>query len=91
MGGAGPGGDSMSAPRSICPHGHALTGENLYLTPRGWRRCRACNRERQARRSGTGRVSQPRLPRGARCLRRCDCGGLLKRGVPHRCAYIEAR
>ena len=28
-----------------CPQGHPLSGENLYVDPRGYRGCRACRRE----------------------------------------------
>lgn len=27
-----------------CPHGHAFEGENLRITPQGWRKCRTCER-----------------------------------------------
>lgn len=27
-----------------CPKGHSLSGPNLYMTPKGWRNCRACRR-----------------------------------------------
>jgi hypothetical protein len=29
-------------PKTHCPHGHELAGDNLYVDPRGRRRCRAC-------------------------------------------------
>jgi len=28
-----------------CPHGHALSGDNLYVDPRGNRQCRECRRQ----------------------------------------------
>lgn len=31
--------------KTACPHGHAYAGDNLYFTPRGERRCRACRRD----------------------------------------------
>ncbi len=30
---------------ATCPHGHLLSGDNLYVEPAGHRRCRACRRE----------------------------------------------
>lgn len=30
-----------------CKHGHELSGDNLHITPKGTRFCRACNRRRQ--------------------------------------------
>ena len=36
------------ARRTHCKRGHhALSGENLYITPQGGRRCRQCQRDRQ--------------------------------------------
>ena len=29
-----------------CPAGHDLIGRNLYVDPKGWRRCRECRRTR---------------------------------------------
>jgi hypothetical protein len=34
--------------RTHCPQGHEYTPENTYVSARGWRYCRACNRERSA-------------------------------------------
>jgi hypothetical protein len=34
---------------SLCRQGHELTPENTRIDKRGYRRCRACNRERQRR------------------------------------------
>ncbi|MDX6568753.1 MAG: hypothetical protein QOH15_1331 [Gaiellales bacterium] len=34
-------------PKTHCNHGHEFTAENTRVTPRGWRDCRACERERQ--------------------------------------------
>lgn len=30
--------------RNVCSHGHPLTGDNLYITPNGKRRCKECYR-----------------------------------------------
>jgi len=38
-----------------CVRGHPLSGENLYITPRGSRRCRACKRLYDHNRVGFGR------------------------------------
>ena len=32
-----------------CPHGHPYNEDNTMLTPKGWRRCKICNRERVSR------------------------------------------
>jgi hypothetical protein len=32
--------------KTHCPAGHAYRGANLYVSPRGDRRCRTCHRER---------------------------------------------
>jgi hypothetical protein len=32
-----------------CKHGHPFDQENTYVTPAGYRHCRACKRERQLR------------------------------------------
>jgi hypothetical protein len=34
--------DNGNAGKTHCPHGHPYVGSNLYVTPRGHRRCRAC-------------------------------------------------
>jgi hypothetical protein len=35
--------------KTHCPQGHAYEGENLYVTPAGERKCRACTREANRR------------------------------------------
>jgi hypothetical protein len=32
--------------KSHCTHGHEFTAANTYVTKRGWRDCRACQRDR---------------------------------------------
>lgn len=34
-----------NAGKTICKHGHPLSGDNVRVTTRGKRRCRACDRE----------------------------------------------
>jgi hypothetical protein len=34
----------------VCIHGHDLTGDNLYVSPGGFRKCRTCLRNRRAER-----------------------------------------
>lgn len=49
-------------PATECQAGHALNGENLYVSPNGRRVCRACKRRRDARARTTRRgaaVPQP--------------------------------
>jgi hypothetical protein len=36
--------------KTHCIHGHPLSGENVYLSPQGWRRCKTCRREWSAAR-----------------------------------------
>lgn len=38
------------APKTHCPHGHLMTGDNLYMSG-GKRYCIACNRRHQRRRA----------------------------------------
>lgn len=33
-----------------CPQGHSYSGENLYITPAGYRQCRICHRESDRKR-----------------------------------------
>lgn len=43
---------AINARKTHCPQGHPLSGENLYVDPRGGRRCRTCRKEeRQPSRS----------------------------------------
>ena len=41
-----------------CANGHAYDGQNTGRTRRGWRYCRACNRERMQRATGYGPRTQ---------------------------------
>jgi hypothetical protein len=41
---------AQNARKTHCVRGHAFVGDNLYVSPRGWRYCRACNRIRDAKR-----------------------------------------
>jgi HNH endonuclease len=34
--------DNGQRHKTHCPQGHPYDEENTYVTPRGWRRCRAC-------------------------------------------------
>jgi hypothetical protein len=38
---------AVNALKTNCLHGHPLSGDNLYITPRGRRECRACHRIRE--------------------------------------------
>ena len=42
--------------KTHCPHGHPYAGDNLYVDPSGYRRCRACKDIARAVASG---VTQP--------------------------------
>ena len=39
--------DNLQGRKTHCPHGHPYWGENLYVSPRGDRRCRTCARDRR--------------------------------------------
>jgi hypothetical protein len=57
---------SRCAPRTHCPHGHALSDENVYVDRRGTRNCRTCKRlSDEARRPGVNAAR-----RAARAIRR---------------------
>lgn len=40
---------AINARKQSCNHGHAYTVENTYVTSRGFRQCRTCNRDRARR------------------------------------------
>lgn len=55
-----------------CKNGHELAGDNLYLTRKGERRCRECNREWQRKRyallgDGHGSPRKPTVMQGTHC------------------------
>lgn len=45
----GVGSSARHARKTHCDHGHPLSGDNLRLTDKGYRRCRQCARDAQAR------------------------------------------
>lgn len=44
--------------RGHCPQGHPYSGENLYVSPQGHRRCRACNAARSRALKAAKRVAK---------------------------------
>lgn len=42
-------GFTANARKKFCPKGHAYSGDNLYVSPEGFRDCRTCMSERTAR------------------------------------------
>ena len=47
---------SQAPPRALqetCKHGHPLSGDNLYVGPKGKRACRECRREQHRKRRAT--------------------------------------
>jgi hypothetical protein len=34
--------------RAVCPQGHSITGDNVYVTPGGYEACRACRANQKA-------------------------------------------
>jgi hypothetical protein len=40
---------ARNARKTHCPQGHPYDEENTYVSPRGWRQCRTCIRERMRR------------------------------------------
>jgi hypothetical protein len=64
-----PGRSSPQRQRTHCPKGHPYDEANTYVTPRGWRQCRTCNRahyrayyNRHYRATGPRRVAPPEPP-----------------------------
>jgi hypothetical protein len=58
-----------NAAKTMCDHGHPLTGENLYIEPRtGGRRCVTCRRRVQRERRG--RFQGPRRSKPGRVVLR---------------------
>lgn len=55
----------MNARKTHCKHGHPLKGDNLYVTRKGYRKCKACGRrfqeERKARFRGRRRPKPGRV------------------------------
>ena len=41
---------AQNARKTHCPQGHQYSGSNLYVSPEGWRCCRACHSARSLRR-----------------------------------------
>lgn len=41
----GVGQSAVNARKTHCVHGHPFDGDNIYILPNGWRRCRTCWRE----------------------------------------------
>lgn len=65
--------------KTHCPKGHPYDEENTYLHPRGYRACRACQREHKRAYERTGRKRSDRCPmcagqksRNAVRCRRCS-------------------
>lgn len=50
----GEGPSALQSRRMDCIHGHPLSGDNLYITPKGKRRCKTCRSEAMKRLSATG-------------------------------------
>lgn len=46
----GEGNAAQNARKTHCVHGHPLEGDNLKVTPKGWRVCLTCRRERKRQR-----------------------------------------
>lgn len=64
---------AKSAAAVACPAGHPYEGDNLYVDPKGERRCRTCHRERQAAR----RMADPE---GYRAAHRAHVAASRERG-----------
>ena len=41
---------SVPSQRTKCPKGHKYAGKNLYMTPKGFRRCRRCRADQMQKR-----------------------------------------
>ena len=49
-------GTHSTASNTHCPSNHPYSGENLYVSPRGERRCRTCARDQAAKRRAAAEV-----------------------------------
>lgn len=49
---------AVNAAKTHCPQGHEYNAENTYLLRRGWRKCRACNRDRMTVRNERARKAR---------------------------------
>ncbi|MGH2685308.1 MAG: HNH endonuclease signature motif containing protein [Actinomycetota bacterium] len=56
---------ALNARKTLCINGHPFDAANTRIDPRGWRCCRQCERDRQAKRRG----ERVRLAHGADPLR----------------------
>ena len=52
----------FTSKKTLCKHGHPLSGENLVVTPQGVRKCRECSRRQQRRLGALGRGATDRTP-----------------------------
>jgi hypothetical protein len=49
---------AAEAARTVCDHGHPLAGENVRLTPEGWRECLPCARARWRRKADRQKIAR---------------------------------
>lgn len=45
----GPRRPNQNVTKTHCPNGHPYSGENLYIDPKGNRRCRACKKDQRSK------------------------------------------
>ena len=55
--------DNGQSRRTHCPKGHPYSGDNLYVDPKGHRRCRACAADGRVR-HGTPNAAKTHCPKG---------------------------
>ena len=60
----------------FCPKGHLYSGNNLYITPSGHRKCKLCQSIRRKRKT-------PVKERGVAYIWHTSCQPTLNRGRPH--------
>jgi hypothetical protein len=54
---------NQNVEKTHCPRGHPYAGDNVYIDPGGWRRCRECKRvARKEKRWKETRTSTPYQP-----------------------------
>lgn len=82
----GEGPTALNARQTVCKEGHPLEGDNLMVTPQGYRRCRECHRQWD-RRWRKQQVADGRRQSTDLCP---ECGGLKKKQAARCLACYKA-
>ena len=65
---------AINARKTRCAAGHELSGDNLYICPRGWRNCRACKRAMRSSPEGRERNNAQQRARRRMAAGMCESG-----------------